>query len=138
MATVLPTYQKYANGVPLPTRRQSSLRIREKYIICLVFVTFLMVCFGGFFFLPDYGGRVEPLDIFLPQRGENNGHMNRHHPDEVEDIHSVRDKDSFVDKVYPKGKEINEENRNHRQEIEQEKKELLDKEMVIEDQVILF
>lgn len=59
----LPTYQKYVNGVPVPQRRTATLRMREKYVVLLVFVTFMMVCFGAFLFLPDFGNRVNVIDI---------------------------------------------------------------------------
>lgn len=55
--SVLPTYQRYVNGVPVPQGRKT-LRLREKYIILLVFLTFGIVCFGAFFFLPDLRDRV--------------------------------------------------------------------------------
>ncbi|XP_046554342.1 mannosyl-oligosaccharide 1,2-alpha-mannosidase IA-like [Haliotis rubra] len=55
--SVLPTYQRYVNGVPVPQGRKT-LRLREKYIILLVFLTFGIVCFGAFFLLPDLRDRV--------------------------------------------------------------------------------
>lgn len=52
---ILPTYQRFINGVPVPFSRRS-FRAREKYIIFTVFVTFGLVCFGTFFFLPEFRG----------------------------------------------------------------------------------
>ena len=53
-STLLPSYQRFVSGVQpsqLFTRR--SFRPREKYLILLVFLTFGIVCFGAFFFLPE-------------------------------------------------------------------------------------
>ncbi|KAJ8921862.1 hypothetical protein NQ315_008494 [Exocentrus adspersus] len=59
---ILPTYQRFVNGVPVPFSRRS-FRPREKYVIFLVFVTFGLVCFGTFFFLPEFrtGGTAESV-----------------------------------------------------------------------------
>ncbi|KAJ8927349.1 hypothetical protein NQ314_020197 [Rhamnusium bicolor] len=59
---ILPTYQRFVNGVPVPFSRRS-FRAREKYVIFLVFVTFGLVCFGTFFFLPEFrtGGTAESV-----------------------------------------------------------------------------
>ncbi|XP_011630040.1 mannosyl-oligosaccharide alpha-1,2-mannosidase IA-like isoform X2 [Pogonomyrmex barbatus] len=51
---VLPSYQRLANGVPVPLFSRRSFRPREKYLILLVFMTFGVVCFGAFFYLPDF------------------------------------------------------------------------------------
>ncbi|EZA47932.1 Mannosyl-oligosaccharide 1,2-alpha-mannosidase IA [Ooceraea biroi] len=52
---VLPSYQRFANGaVPVSLFPRRSFRPREKYLILLVFLTFGVVCFGTFFFLPDF------------------------------------------------------------------------------------
>lgn len=50
---ILPTYQRFVNGVPVAFARRS-FRPREKYVILLVFATFGLVCFGTFFFLPEF------------------------------------------------------------------------------------
>ncbi|KAG5890306.1 hypothetical protein JTB14_017620 [Gonioctena quinquepunctata] len=50
---ILPTYQRFVNGVPVPFSRRS-FRAREKYVIFLVFFTFGLVCFGTFFYLPEF------------------------------------------------------------------------------------
>ncbi|RZB38857.1 hypothetical protein BDFB_013443 [Asbolus verrucosus] len=52
---ILPTYQRFINGVPVPFSRRS-FRAREKYVIFSVFVTFGLICFGTFFFLPEFRG----------------------------------------------------------------------------------
>lgn len=59
---ILPTYQRFVNGMPVPFSRRS-FRPREKYVIFLVFVTFGLVCFGTFFFLPEFrtGGTAESV-----------------------------------------------------------------------------
>lgn len=48
---ILPSYQRFVQPGQLFARR--SFRPREKYLIILVFLTFGIVCFGAFFFLPD-------------------------------------------------------------------------------------
>lgn len=86
---ILPTYQRYINGVPIPNTRRI-LRFREKYIVLLVFAIFVTVCFGGFFFLPELRDRVK-VDtltkgahrIFMPEPLGNSfdsgpGHHNHH------------------------------------------------------------
>ena len=94
---LLPT--KYVNGVPLPTSRKT-LRMREKYIILLVFVTFGTVCFGAFVYLPDFrdGVRVDTLrghlqnvgDVMVPHRGVG-GKILRHDNLGI-DAHVIDDK----------------------------------------------
>lgn len=101
-AGVLPTYQRYVNGVPVPASRKT-LRLREKYIILLVFVTFGTVCFGAFFFLPNLQDRVTMVavqkqfqnagqDLFFPKHEdiEKGEKMKRH--DGVVDPHKIDDK----------------------------------------------
>lgn len=60
--SVLPTYQRFVNGVPVPTFSRKSFRPREKYLIVLVFLTFGLVCFGTFFFLPEFRGSNSTVD----------------------------------------------------------------------------
>ncbi|GLV45294.1 alpha-Mannosidase class I a [Carabus blaptoides fortunei] len=59
---ILPTYQRFVNGVPVPTFSRRSFRPREKYLIFLVFLTFGLVCFGTFFFLPEFRGSNSTVD----------------------------------------------------------------------------
>ena len=138
MATnVLPTYQKYVNGVPVPARRQASLRIREKYIICLVFVTFLLVCFGGFFFLPDLSGRIEPLDIFIPQH--TGQHVNHHQENVVEAVHMLHDREKINRNVDAQKDELGPgEYEDMRLAIEKEKEAMLNEEKLAQDNVCLI
>ncbi|GAB1605905.1 mannosyl-oligosaccharide 1,2-alpha-mannosidase IA-like [Argonauta hians] len=77
---ILPTYQRYINGVPIPNTRRI-LRFREKYIVLLVFAIFVTVCFGGFFFLPELRDRVNvdkltrgAQQMFLPEHFGGGGH----------------------------------------------------------------
>ncbi|KAK7107386.1 mannosyl-oligosaccharide 1,2-alpha-mannosidase IA-like [Littorina saxatilis] len=101
---VLPTYQRYVNGVPVPAGRKT-LRLREKYIILLVFATFGIVCFGAFFFLPNLQDRVTMVEVrkrfrdageglFLPQQ-EGDSHEGKvipRHDDDLVDPHKIDDK----------------------------------------------
>lgn len=59
---VLPTYQRFVNGVPVPVFSRKSFRPREKCLILLVFFTFGLVCFGTFFFLPEFRGSNSTVD----------------------------------------------------------------------------
>lgn len=97
---VLPTYQRYVNGVPVPSSRKT-LRLREKYIILLVFATFGIVCFGAFFFLPNLQDRVTMVEVrkrfrdageglFLPQQEGARSAVLRH--DDIVDPHKIDDK----------------------------------------------
>lgn len=52
-SSVLPTYQRYINGAPVTAAGRKTLRLREKYIVLLVLGTFVAVCIGTFFFLPE-------------------------------------------------------------------------------------
>ncbi len=104
-STVLPTYQRYVNGIPVPQSRKT-LRLKEKYVLLLVFVSFGTVCFGAFFFLPDLRDRVSVDhfrrqlgdEIFMPQAQGGGGKILRHNPDE-EDNHLVQDKDRLQAKI---------------------------------------
>ncbi len=83
MATsmMLPTYQRYVKGVPVPTKGKG-MRLREKYVIGVVFLTFATVCFGAIFFLPEFRDRVGVdvrkgmddvgRDLFFPGRVDTN------------------------------------------------------------------
>ncbi|KAK0163873.1 hypothetical protein PV328_002559 [Microctonus aethiopoides] len=53
-SNILPSYQRFVNGVPVSLFSRRAFRPREKYLIFLVFLTFGVVCFGAFFFLPDF------------------------------------------------------------------------------------
>ncbi|OWF42049.1 mannosyl-oligosaccharide 1,2-alpha-mannosidase IA-like [Mizuhopecten yessoensis] len=106
---ILPTtQQRYMNGVPLPTARKT-LRMKEKYVILLVFVTFGSVCFGAFFFLPDLRERVNVIEMrkhmqnvdtmIFPKPGEGSndlspgkGKILRHDNSGV-DTHKIDDKE---------------------------------------------
>ena len=101
----LPTYQRYISGVPVPPSRKT-LKLREKYIVLLVFVTFSTVCFGAFFFLPDLRDRVSVWeirglgqaggDILVPPRQAAGGFVIDHHENEGIDAHQVVDRERFA------------------------------------------
>ena len=73
---VLPTFQRYVNGVPVPPARKT-LRLKEKYVILLVFGTFGIVCFGAFFFLPNLQEKVNIVEVkkHLKDAGDMAGNM---------------------------------------------------------------
>uniref|UniRef100_A0AB38ZEB3 alpha-1,2-Mannosidase n=1 Tax=Ectomocoris sp. TaxID=3104572 RepID=A0AB38ZEB3_9HEMI len=66
MATtgILPTHQRFLNGAPVPSSVRRSFRPREKYLILLVFITFGLVCFGAFFFLPEFKSGVAGNSVY--------------------------------------------------------------------------
>lgn len=76
---MLPTYQRYGKGVPVSSKGKG-LRLREKYIAGIVFFSFVILCFGAFFYLPELrsvddlrkGIRVVGRDLFFPQIGVAN------------------------------------------------------------------
>ena len=52
---ILPTH--HSRFQPIPVHR-SGLRLREKYVLLLIFIAFLLLCFGAFFFVPDLRDRT--------------------------------------------------------------------------------
>ncbi|KAK9507578.1 hypothetical protein O3M35_007404 [Rhynocoris fuscipes] len=66
MATtgILPTHQRFLHGAPVPSSVRRSFRPREKYLILLVFLTFGLVCFGAFFFLPEFKSGVAGNSVY--------------------------------------------------------------------------
>ncbi|XP_072387940.1 mannosyl-oligosaccharide 1,2-alpha-mannosidase IA-like isoform X1 [Diabrotica undecimpunctata] len=117
---ILPTYQRFAPGVPVPFSRRS-FRPREKYVVFLVFITFGFVCFGTFFFLPEFrtGGTAESVykvydqikragpDLLIPPPPlENIGEapkLLRHEDDIKEDPHVIGDRAKLKAKIEQDG-----------------------------------
>merc|ERR1712004_967924 len=100
-SAVLPTHQRFVNGVPVPPSRRT-FRMKEKYVLLLVFVTFGSVCFGAMFFLPNLEAQIEPKNIrevFVPQPGADNPLVFRHDPHEEVDEHKVNDKHVLKGKI---------------------------------------
>lgn len=54
MTGILPTYQRFVNGVPVPSISRRSFRLREKYLIASVLLTFGIVWLGALFYLPEF------------------------------------------------------------------------------------
>ncbi|CAK1545897.1 unnamed protein product [Leptosia nina] len=54
MTGILPTYQRFVNGVPVPSISRRSFRLREKYLIISVLLTFGIVWLGALFYLPEF------------------------------------------------------------------------------------
>ncbi|XP_077977096.1 mannosyl-oligosaccharide 1,2-alpha-mannosidase IA-like [Glandiceps talaboti] len=109
---ILPTHQRYnANGIPILTRQ--TLRLREKYIILLIFATFGTFCFGAVLFIPEKVGlenvniniRGDVGDVVFPQIGDINpdgGFVVNHHKkenEEGEDFHKALDDRNLRDKI---------------------------------------
>ncbi|KAJ1521019.1 hypothetical protein ONE63_002731 [Megalurothrips usitatus] len=57
-APILPSFHQRFNGGPgaLGAVTRRSFRPKERFLILLVFGTFVLVCFGAFFYLPEYSG----------------------------------------------------------------------------------
>lgn len=141
--SILP--QRYVNGVPVPTSRKT-LRMREKYVILLVFVTFGTVCFGAFMYLPDMRDRVrvdslrgQLGDVIVPQRG-NRGKVI--HGDKGVDVHVVEDKARLGKKIeldmeqQKRMEEVGKKNNLLKDEVLEVKKNIEnDKEKVIQQKV---
>ncbi|KAL4708310.1 hypothetical protein ACJJTC_007716 [Scirpophaga incertulas] len=54
MTGILPSYQRFVNGVPVPSISRRSFRLREKYLIVSVLLTFAVVWLGALFYLPEF------------------------------------------------------------------------------------
>lgn len=115
---VLPTYQRFVNGVPVPQFSRKSFRPREKYLIVLVFLTFGLVCFGTFFFLPEFRGSNSTVDsvykvyqhmqkagpeLLIPAPPYLNEQSDPQrlirHDDEKEDPHVIDDRNKLFAKI---------------------------------------
>lgn len=117
---ILPTYQRFVNGVPVPFSRRS-FRPREKYVVFLVFVTFGLVCFGTFFFLPEFrtGGTAESVykvydtikragpELLIPppplEDIKESPKLLRHEEDFREDPHLIGDRAKLKAKIEQDG-----------------------------------
>lgn len=111
---VLPLYQRYVNGVPVPQGRRT-LRLREKYIILLVFMTFTAVCTCAFLFLPNLQDKVSMDEVrkqlqdaggmFIPQArlGPDGASLVKgkflRHDNDLEDPHVEKDKEKLQFKI---------------------------------------
>merc|ERR1711979_45548 len=95
---VLPTHQRYVNGIPVPQNRKT-LRLKEKYLLLLLVVSFAVCCFGAYFFLPDMREKINVREvgnnIFIPVKNFNF----RHNPDEKGDHHVKNDKKALERKI---------------------------------------
>ncbi|XP_048577958.1 mannosyl-oligosaccharide 1,2-alpha-mannosidase IA [Nematostella vectensis] len=56
---ILPTHR--FQTIPI---QRSGLRVREKYVLVLIFIAFLMLCFGAFFYVPDLRDRTYLEDAY--------------------------------------------------------------------------
>lgn len=104
----LPLYQRYINGVPVPTQSRKTLRLREKYVVLMVFLTFGTVCFGAIFYLPELRGGVSMKqirdtgpDLFLPPLPNGNAAEMVIRHDGLDDVdpHKIEDKAKLIVKI---------------------------------------
>ncbi|XP_023712237.1 mannosyl-oligosaccharide alpha-1,2-mannosidase IA isoform X1 [Cryptotermes secundus] len=121
-AGIIPTYQRFVNGVPVPSFSRRSFRPREKHLILLVFLTFGVVWFGAFFFLPEFRGGSNTVNsvynvykhmqkagpdllIPAPPHGDEfseipgGGKLIRHDDFEHPDPHKIEDKAKLLAKI---------------------------------------
>ncbi|XP_075552808.1 mannosyl-oligosaccharide 1,2-alpha-mannosidase IA-like isoform X1 [Dermacentor variabilis] len=104
---VLPTYFKYISVAPGGSARRT-LRVREKYIVVLVLATFLMVCIGAVFYLPELRAsnayrhiKNAGPDLLLPPPQVIEDNVPRHNgivADE-EDPHRAEDRNKLQEKI---------------------------------------
>ncbi|XP_035207175.1 mannosyl-oligosaccharide 1,2-alpha-mannosidase IA-like [Stegodyphus dumicola] len=111
VSSVLPTYQRYINGAPVTSSGRKTLRLREKYIVLLVLGTFVAVCIGTFFFLPELRSssintayrhiRDAGSDLLLPPppHYHDGGNLIRHHDVNNIDPHKVVDRAKLILKI---------------------------------------
>lgn len=109
MATVgvLPSYFKYISVAPGGSARRT-LRVREKYIVVLVLATFLMVCIGAVFYLPELRAsnayrhiKNAGPDLLLPppQAIEDNAPRHNGIAADEEDPHRAEDRNKLQEKI---------------------------------------
>ncbi|XP_067010449.2 mannosyl-oligosaccharide 1,2-alpha-mannosidase IA [Anabrus simplex] len=119
---IIPTYQRFVNGVPVPSFSRRSFRPREKYLILLVFFTLGVVCFGSFFFLPEFRGSSGTVNsvynvykhmqqagpellIPAPPHGDDvseipgGGKLIRHDVEGLPDPHKIEDRAKLLAKI---------------------------------------
>ena len=58
---ILPTHYNKFHSIPV---HRSGLRLKEKYVLLVIFVSFLLLCFGAFFFVPDLRDRTYLEDAY--------------------------------------------------------------------------
>ncbi|XP_071955897.1 mannosyl-oligosaccharide 1,2-alpha-mannosidase IA-like [Antedon mediterranea] len=129
---ILPLNQRYVNGIPVVSGRQT-LRTREKYIVCLIFLVFASLCYSAFFLMPELmRDRVSMSisgvsgDLLLPPpkleevavEGGLGGNVH-HRINGLEDIHIKEDQDRLAyqmeqEKALDKARQaVNIENNKH-------------------------
>lgn len=150
-AGVLPLYQRYVNGVPV-TQARRTLRLREKYIILLVFMTFTTVCTCAFLFLPNLQDRVSIVEVrkqlqdagglFFPQArlGPDGSPLEKGkflpHDTDVFDHHITNDKEKLQFKIN-EAKEHEKLNEEFRKNVKPEEEERLKESIRFEKENIL-
>ena len=50
---MLPTYYRHSDGAPVTSTVKGVRRSREKFILLMIFIAFVFVCFGAFYYVPD-------------------------------------------------------------------------------------
>lgn len=105
---VLPTYFKYISVAPGGSARKT-LRVREKYIVVLVLATFLMVCIGAVFYLPELRAsnayrhmkNAGPDLLLPPPHAVDYVNVPRHNgiAADEEDPHKAEDRNKLQEKI---------------------------------------
>ncbi|KAG0432319.1 hypothetical protein HPB47_020964 [Ixodes persulcatus] len=102
----LPTYLKYVSGIPGVGPARKTLRVREKYIVVLVLATFLMVCIGAVFYLPELRAsnayrhmKNAGPDLLLPPHAVDENVVRHNAAADEEDPHRIEDREKLKNKI---------------------------------------
>lgn len=102
---LLPQYHKYLNGAPVPFSRRTR-RNSEFCLVVLVFICLTVICFGAFFYLPEfkanYGGTINNVYKHIQNAGPElllPAHGNSRHDGVLEDPHAAWDKKILLAKI---------------------------------------
>ena len=94
---ILPLHQRYVNGVPVPVSGgRVALRTTEKYVLCLIGLVFISLCYSAMFLLPDRVNSFvdSPQELFRPRPVHlepGQGAILLGHDDEDHEIHKRDD-----------------------------------------------
>lgn len=118
MTGILPSYQRFVNGVPVPSISRRSFRLREKYLIVSVLLTFGIVWLGALFYLPEFKSsnsvndsvynvykRIQKAgpELLMPpplaQNDVGDFPVIAHHGEEGDDPHVVEDRNRLQAKI---------------------------------------
>lgn len=70
---MLPTYYRHSDGAPTTSPGKGVRRSREKFILLMIFIAFVFVCFGAFYYVPDL--KESYTKLLDGQDNNNNQHQ---------------------------------------------------------------